>query len=74
MHAYRKVPLEIHFIYSCKKEFYCILRHTVESVFYFPKKCCLLHNFVFTVQIMLVFFINHVLEFKYPTQSTKDYG
>jgi hypothetical protein len=74
MYASRKMPLEIHFIYLCKKEFYCILRCAVESLLYFTKNAIYFIILSFSVQIILVFFINHVLEFKYPPQSIKDYG
>ena len=41
----------------------------LDNLCFFPTKCCLFHNFICLCLNNMVF-INHVLKFKYPLDST----
>jgi hypothetical protein len=58
-----KKPLQIHFIYSGNKKNYCILSHAILCVL-LPTTAVYLIIYLFFVQVILKFFINHMIKFK----------
>ena len=56
--AHRKTPIEIHFIYSCNDEIYCIFKTCCST------KCNLLYNFILFCSNNM-FVINGALTFKW---------
>jgi len=65
-----KITPEIHFIYLGNMEMYCIFKTCCVISCLFSTKCCLFHNFIFFCSNNM-FFINHVLKFKYQPHSIK---
>ena len=59
--------LENHFKYLGNKQIYCIFKTRCIISVLFSTKYHLLHNFIFFFSNN-IFFINHVLKFKYPAQ------
>ena len=65
-----KITPEIQFIYLGNMEMYCIFKTSCVISCLFSTKCCLFHNFIFFYSNN-IFFINHVLKFKYLPHSIK---
>jgi len=53
--AHFKTPLELHFIYLCNKEIYCILRHATSSLFHFPQNAT---HFIILPSVQLIRFFH----------------
>jgi len=51
--AHFKTPLELHFIYLCNKEIYCILRHATSSLFHFPQNAT---HFIILPSVQIIHF------------------
>ena len=61
-----KSPLEIHCIYLGNKKNYCVFKTCcIISPFYFPKNSIYFIILSLSVQVTLMFFINHALKLKY---------
>jgi len=66
-----KAPLQFHSIYLGSKEIHCIFKTCCIISVFISTKCFSFHNFTFYVQIILKFFINHALKFKYQSGCLK---
>jgi hypothetical protein len=69
-HAHRKTPLEINCTYLGNRKFTAVARHAEKSVVY-SIKCHYFRILSISVQIIIIFFINHVIKFTYPPQEDK---
>ena len=66
----KKSPLEMNFIQLGKKKIYCIFQTCCIISALFSTKCYLFHNFIFFCSNN-IFFINHVLKFKYESSHLR---
>jgi hypothetical protein len=71
MNAHKKTPLQVHFIYFGNKEIYQIFKKCCIICVLFSTKCHSFHYFLFFCSTNAMFFINHVLKFKYHPNSLK---
>jgi len=62
-------PLEIVLYIQTDRDIYCILRQSVQVLYYFPQIAIYFIILSFLVQIM--FFIKQTLKFKYPPHCLK---
>ena len=69
MNTCKENTLEIHFIYLSNKEICCTFKtYLIVFFFYFSKKSLYFIMLSFLIQIILTFFRNHMLKFKYQSR------